>query len=256
LAHFTHKLLLVLFSLGLILAGDGAWAQEVTISGTVYNMYRTRPLDAVSVVCTSGRGTITDSNGNYMIKVRLGDSIYFSYLGRSTVKYPVSEMNILSGFDIALHVDPLELKEVRVMPQNYHMDSVQNRRDYAKAFDFRKPHFVLTSPSSGNGPGVGLDLDEIIDMFRFDRNRRALAFQRRLVEEEHDKFINHRFSRYIVKKITRLDNEELDSFMLKYRPSYLFCEIATDYDFLDYIRLAYQQYKKAGRAGEMKRENP
>src|ERR1700735_4215102 len=178
-------------------------------------MYRTRPLDAVSVICTSGRGTITDSNGNYTITVRPGDSIYFSYLGRATVKYPVSEINTLSDFDIALHVDPLELKEVRVMPQNYHMDSVQNRRDYAKAFDFKKPTFKLTSPSSGNGPGVGVDLDELIDMFRFDRTRRALAFQRRLVDEEHDKFIDHRFSRYIVKKITRLDNEELDSFMVK-----------------------------------------
>lgn len=247
LARSTYKLLLALFALGLLLTGKGAWAQEeVTIRGTVYNMYRTRPLDAVSVVCTSGRGTITDSNGNYTITVRPDDSIYFSYLGRSTVKYPVSTINTLSGFDIALHVDPIELKEVRVMPHNYHMDSIQNRRDYAKAFDFKKPGFKLTSPSSGSG--VGVDLDELINMLRINRTRRNLAFQRRLEDEEKDKYIDHRFSRYIVKKITHLDNEELDSFMIKYRPTYLFCVIATDYDFLEYIKLVYQQYKKEGRA--------
>ncbi len=257
MARSTYTFLLVLFSLGLLFTGGGAWAQdEVTIRGTVYNMYRTRPLDAVSVVCTSGKGTITDSNGNYTITVRPDDSIYFSYLGRSTVKYPVSTINALSGFDIALHVDPIELKEVRVMPHNYHMDSIQNRRDYAKAFDFKKPGFKLTSPSSG--AGVGVDLDELINILRVNRTRRYLAFQRRLEDEEKDKYIDHRFSRYIVKKVTRLDNEELDSFMIKYRPTYIFCVVATDYDFLEYIKLVYQQYKKEGRVrgGEMKKENP
>jgi len=207
-------------------------------------MYRTRPLDAVSVISTSGNGTTTDSNGNYAIQVKQEDSIYFSYLGRATAKYAVASMNTFTNFDIALHVDPLELKEVRVMPQNYHMDSLQNRRDYARYFDFRKPGLKLTSPSSG--AGVGVDLDELINVFRFNRTRRLQAFQKRLVEEEQDKFIDHRFSHYIVKKVTHLKDEELDAFMLKYRPSYEFCKLATDYDFLDYIKLAYEQYKRGG----------
>jgi len=207
-------------------------------------MYRTRPLDGVSVVSTSGNGTTTDSNGNYAILVKPEDSVYFSYLGRATAKYPVSGLNTFTNFDIALHVDPVELKEVRVMPYNYHMDSLQNRRDYEKYFDFRKPGLKLTSPSSGLG--VGVDLDELINVFRFNRTRRLQAFQRRLVEEEQDKFIDHRFSHYVVKKVTHLKDEELDTFMVKYRPSYEFCKFATDYDFLDYIKLAFDQYKKGG----------
>jgi hypothetical protein len=203
---------------------------------------------------TSGKGTATDSNGNYSIMVRPEDSIYFSYLGRSTMKFPVSGINTFSNFDVALHVDPLELKEVRVMPRNYHMDSLQNRKDYARAFDFNKPGFKLTSPSSGSG--VGVDLDELINVFRFNRTRRMLAFQRRLEEEEQEKFIEHRFSRLIVKKITHLNNADLDTFMLKYRPSYEFTKLATDYDFYDYIKLAYQQYRSSGgrKAGEIRKE--
>ena len=215
-------------------------------------MYKTRPLDAVSVMSTSGRGTATDSNGNYFLVVNPGDSVYFSYLGRATVKYPVAGINTFTNFDIALHVDPLELKEVRVMPRNYHMDSLQNRKDYAKIFDFKKPGFKLTSPSSGLG--VGVDLDELINVFRFGRTRRIQSFQRRLMEEEEDKFIDHRFSHYIVKKITRLSDEEADTFMLKFRPSYEFCKLASDYDFYDYIKLAFEQYKR-GRHGELKKEN-
>ncbi|MDP4217194.1 MAG: carboxypeptidase-like regulatory domain-containing protein [Bacteroidota bacterium] len=251
---FTFRSLLVLLAFGLILFGDRADAQDVTIHGTVYNMYRTRPLDGVSVVCTSGRGTTTDSSGNYVITVRPEDSIYFSYLGRSTTKYPVSTINSFTNFDIALHVDPITLKEIRVMPKNYKMDSIQNRKDYARIFDYKKPGFKITSPGT-SGLGVGVDLDELINMLRFQKIRRTLAFQRRLEDEEKEKFVDHRFSRYIVKKVTHMSEEELDTFMISYRPSYLFCAMATDYDFLDYIKLAYAEYKRglAPRPGEMKK---
>jgi hypothetical protein len=214
-----------------------AAAQQVVIHGTVFNMYKTRPLDAVSVLCSCGSGTTTDSNGNYIIRVELQDSLRFSYLGRATQMFPVMQMNATAGFDIALHVNPTELGEVRVAPRNYKMDSLQNRKDYEKIFDYKRPGLSLSDGSSGSG--VGLDLDELINVFRFKRNRRLLAFQERLIEDEHDKFIDHRFTRYIVKKITGLDGDAEDSFMRRYRPSYEFSKVASDYDFYDYIKLAY-----------------
>jgi hypothetical protein len=208
-------------------------------------MYRTRPLDRVSVVSSSGRGTTTDTNGYYQITVSYDDSIYFSYLGRATIKYPVKEINTLSNFDIALHVDPTELKEVRVMPRSYHDDSLQNRKDYEKYFDFKKPNpFTITDGSAGLGMGAGFDLDQIIRYFQFDRTRRLKAFQRRLEEDEQDKYIDHRFNPSIVLKVTHLQGDELDSFMVKYRPSYSFCKRATDYDLLEYTKLAFTEYQK------------
>jgi hypothetical protein len=217
-----------------------ASGQQVIIRGTVFNMYRTHPLEAVSVVSNSGRGTITDSNGNYSIRVDESDSLSFSFLGRSTQMFAVKDMNPTTGFDIALHVSAIILNEVRVSPHNYHMDSLQNRQDYEKSFDYRKPALTLTSPE--NGSGVGLDLDAIINMFKFRQTHRALAFQRRLIEDEQDKFVAHRFTPYIVKKITHLDGKPLDSFMVTYRPSYQFTKAASDYDFYDYIKLAYREF--------------
>jgi len=214
--------------------------QEVTVHGTVYNMYRTKPLDGVSVISSLGRGTATDSNGNYAITVSIKDSIYFSYLGRATAKYPVGTINYVGAFDIALHVDPVELKEVKVMPRNYHYDSLQNRQDYAKYFNYKKPGLKVSS----TGMGVGLDLNQLIEMFNFAQKRRDLAFQRRLVEDEKDKYVDYRFNRSIVLKVTRLEGDQLDSFMLRYRPSYDFCHRATDYDLLDYIKLAFHEYQK------------
>ena len=216
-------------------------AQEITVHGTVFNMYKTRPLEAVSVLAHSGRGTTTDANGNYYLRVSIDDSISFSYLGKATQMFPVRDMNQTTGFDIALHVNATELAEVRVAPKNYHMDSLQNRKDYEKIFNYKKPGFELTEP--GQGTGVGVDLDALINMFRYKQKRRTLAFQERLIEDEQDAFVAHRFSRYIVKQITKLDGDDLDSFMVAYKPSYNFAKTASDYDFFDYIKLAYGEYQ-------------
>jgi len=252
LRYFLYKILPFFLFVLLLLSKQDARAQQVTIRGTVFNMYRTRPLEAVSVLSTSGKGTITDSNGNYMIVVNETDSLSFSYLGKSTIKFPVNAMNRVTGFDIALHVNA-ELNEVRVAPRNYRMDSLQNRQDYQKIFDYKKPGLTLTSPSSGLG--VGFDLDAIINVFRFQKNRRMLAFQKRLVEEEEDNFIDHRFNRSIVKKITRFDGNELDSFMVRYRPSFEFTKITTDYEFYDYIKLAAKEFKGTRQRGGELRKN-
>ena len=243
LAFSTHKfLLLLVFSFVAFLAGSRAFGQEVTIHGTVYNMYRTKPLDGVSVMSTSGRGTATDSNGNYALVVDLKDSISFSYLGKATMKYPIKEINYYSGFDISLHVDPVELKEIRVTPKNYRDDSIQNRKDYEKIFDYKKPGFKITDGSGGLGAGV--DLNSLIEMFERNKINRTKAFQRRLEDEEQDKYVDHRFARSVVLKITHLEGDELDSFMMRYRPSYAFCKKATDYDLYDYIKLAFSEYTK------------
>ena len=94
--------MLLFVGVGSLLIGEQVLGQEVTIKGTVFNMYRTKPLEAVSVMSTSGKGTATDSNGNYYIVVQLQDSLYFSYLGRATAKYAVRDLNPNTGFDIAL----------------------------------------------------------------------------------------------------------------------------------------------------------
>jgi hypothetical protein len=246
LALSTHKLLLpLLIFFVTTFTGGTIYGQEVSILGTVYNMYRTKPLEAVSVQSSSGRGTTTDSNGNYVIVLSLTDSLYFSYLGRSTAKFAVASINYSSGFDIALHVDPVTLKEVRVMPHEYRIDSIQNRQDYAKIFNYRKPGVKLSSSGAqGEMADVGFDLNQLIEIFQFQKKREMLAFQHRLVDEEHDKFVDHRFNRSVVLKITHLEGDALDSFMVRYRPSYDFCKRATDYDLYDYIKLAFKEYKK------------
>jgi len=201
-------------------------------------------LEAVSVMSTSGRGTMTDANGQYTITVYMKDSIYFSYLNKPTMMFPVAQITHQNSFDISLRVGVTELKSVTVMPRNYKFDSTENRKDYAKIFDFRKPGFKLSDPSYNDMQGVGVDLDELINVFRFKRTKRILAFQKRLLEQEQDKFIDHRFNKATVRKLTGLTGPALDTFMIVYRPNYEFTKESSDYDFLEYIKLASEVYRE------------
>ena len=219
-----------------------ASGQRVTVYGGVYNRYGTGPLNAVSVMSSQGKGTTTDSNGRYVIVVRPDDSIWFSYLGRSTGHFPVRGINPSLSFDIALQVDPKVLPEARVNAHDYLADSIRNREDYRKYFDYKKPNpWMGFGPTSG-GLGITLDITAIIERFQFDKIRRAKHFQKRLIEDEQEKYVDHRYDRSIVLKITHLQGDSLDSFMVQYRPSYEFCVHATDYDLYAYIRLAFLQY--------------
>jgi hypothetical protein len=48
--------------------------------------------------------------------------------------------------------------------------------------------------------GVGFDIDEIINMFRVRRNKSMLAFKERLLNEEREKAVDHRFNKALVRQ--------------------------------------------------------
>lgn len=212
------------------------------IRGTVYDSSRTRPLEAVSVLSTNGTGTMTDSNGHYTIPVGEKDSVWFSYLGKPTVKFPVLKIPDVTQFNISLQVNIPVLKEVKVRLPDYRLDSIQNRKDYAKVFDFRKPNAESITSIGPNGAGI--DIDEVIRAFQFRKNKNMMKFQERLLQQERDKTVDHRFNKVLVRRLTGLSGEELDIFMALHRPSYEFTIYSNDYDFQSYIKESYEVYKR------------
>jgi hypothetical protein len=219
----TPPTLLVL----LILAGHSAFGQ-IEVHGTVYDRSRYFAMPGVTVMSTTGHGAMTDSTGQYRLRVTVKDSIYFSYLGKSTVKFPIRGIDPYSPMDISLAVTVDSLPLVVVRPKPYRYDSLENREEYRKVFDYEPDYF-----GQGEG-GAGFNLDMI---FGARRNRRMLALKERLMEEEQDKYIDYRFNKTLVRRITGLQRPALDIFMKMYRPTYEFiknCE--NDYAFYKYIK--------------------
>ena len=93
-------------------------AAQYKIKGTVYDSTRTYAIPSVSVLTSSGRGTVTNNMGDYEIEVAESDSIWFSYLNKPTVKFPVLKITSPHSFDISLQINVPVLKEVRIRQRN------------------------------------------------------------------------------------------------------------------------------------------
>jgi hypothetical protein len=215
---------------------------QYKVQGTVYDSSHIYPLESVSVLATNGKGAVTNANGHYIIDVGEKDSVWFSYLGKPTVKFAVLKMADVTQFDIALQISIPVLNEVKVRPRNYKEDSAQNRRDYARVFDFQRPN--LGTMTSIGPSGAGIDINELIRTFQFRKNKSTERFRQRLEQQEKEKSVNHRFNKALVRRLTNLDGEDLDNFMEIYRPTYEFTLYSNDYDFQYYIKEAYSMYVK------------
>ena len=239
------------FPLFLILLSAAFVVKSQTIlRGTVYDYFNKRPLEGAEVSSSFGNHTITDSAGRFVIPVYKNDSVWFSFFSKNTMKYPVDTIKNFYNFEVALYVDVKWLPEVKVRNPDYYLDSLQNRKDYSKVFNFRKPSIRTTSAPSSYIPGsvtAGVDLDELINMFRFRRNRSILSMQQRLIQQEQDKYVEHRFTTFKVKQLTKLESPELDSFMAIYKPSYDLLTEMNEIELGYYIQQCFLIYKNGGR---------
>ena len=86
MSRMPLKNALPLLFVALILTSQVASGQ-FEVHGTVYDRSRYFAMPGVSVMSTAGRGTMTDSTGQYRLQVTRKDSIFFSYLGKATVKF-------------------------------------------------------------------------------------------------------------------------------------------------------------------------
>ena len=219
---------------------------QLTISGTVYDSTKTIPVKDVLIKSSNGTSTITDSAGHYAIVTTDKDSLTFIYLSKPTAKFAVRQIPDIGNFDIALHIRLSEkfrtLKEVRVYGKIFKQDSVENREQYAKLFNYQKPGIKLSSDAYTGAAGI--DLDELINVFRFKRNRQLRKMQERLMEEEKENYINYRFNKITVRRVTRLEGKNLETFMKEFRPSFDFTQQSSIVEFYQYILNASYQFKK------------
>ncbi|MEO8821372.1 MAG: hypothetical protein ABI267_06240, partial [Ginsengibacter sp.] len=196
---------------------------QIIVSGSVYDVSKLYAIPNVEVTCTSGSSDITDSTGSYHVSVSANDSIIFTYNGKSTVKFPVKDIKDYTAFDISLHANVKQkyklLSPVTVYTNNYLQDSVQNREDYSNVFGDEKPGIHSTYDPGG---AAGLDLDALIGMFQFRKNKQQLAFRNRLLDEEQDRYVDYKFSSRTISRITGLGGDSLTAYKKMYRPDYYF----------------------------------
>ena len=243
--HFYFSLKLNFF---LLLAGPcflvNLATGQIIVSGTVYDSTKLYSVSGVQVKSTGGAFSYTDSMGIYHIQVTDKDSISFFYANKPTLKFPVNTITNYNEFDISLRVRVKEkykpLKEI-VIFSNYKRDSAENRLAYSKIFNYDKPGIRSTYTP---GSSAGFDLDELINIFRFRRNKQHLQFQKRLIEQEENRYVDYRFSTKLLKRVTGLTDTMLDKYKIEYRPSYEFITSVSEVEFYEYILITSEKFKK------------
>lgn len=231
----------LLLFLVMMMAGLHAAAQ-MTVRGTVYDRTKTNRVEFVQVYSTNGTFTQTDSLGNFRIRVNNNDSLYFVYNHKPSKKFAVSQSDP-ENFEVSLAITAPPrasfLAPVKVT-SSYRQDSIENREHFAKVFNY-VPNKVDVSYT---GTGVGANLDDLINLFRYKRKKELKQFRLRLEDIERDAFIRQRFSRPTIVKLTGLKGSDLDNFMNEYLPSYDFALKASPNEMTDYINLAFEKYQQ------------
>jgi predicted transport protein len=118
--------------------------------------------------------------------------------------------------------------------------------DYAKYFNYNQPGLKLSPQQNifGNGGiSIGFDLNEIINMFRFKQNRNSQFLQNRIIRQEQEKYINYRFTKRFVQKLTKLDGPRLDVFMEYCKPSYPTLALLNDLELGYFIQQKLVQFR-------------
>ena len=182
---------------------------------------------------------LSDLGGNFRIQAGQGDTVLFTSAGYKPDTVVVSAYMLAEPFDIYMEPHVVTLAAVQVgSMSNYQMDSIERWKDYEWVLPKAK---IKLMDRERHGDGVGISLSPQIHT---DEDRQKARLKKRLDEEEQDFYVNFRFSREYVVRLTRFQGDSLQQFMKIYRPTYAFCRDASSQDMLLYVNDSMKKFKK------------
>ena len=228
----------------LLLSSLTGWAQQF-LTGKVRKKESTEILVSVSIRNISQQKyDLSEENGSYRIQAAPGDRVVFSYVGYISDTVPVTSVLLSGDYPVYLEVRPQTLQTVRVgQLSNYQLDSMARRQEYSWIYDHGEQKLV---EKERHGDGVGVNLAIFRNASTIDKQRERL--KKRLMKEEEDDYVDFRYSRDYVSRLTHLSGDSLSKFMANYRPSYEYCRKAATVDILIFVNDSFKKF--------MRREQP
>ncbi|HEY4108988.1 hypothetical protein [Puia sp.] len=213
------------------------------MTGKIYKANSTEKLISVSIHnITQQRYDLSEEDGSYRIQAAPGDHISFSSVGYKADTVTITASLLTAAYTVYLDVRAQTLQTVRVgQLSNYQLDSMDRRKEYAWVYDHDNTPRMARDRQGADGVGVTLNI------FRNTSSaaKQRIKLEKRLEKEEEDYYVDSRYNRDYVTKITRLKGDSLVDFMRRYRPSYDYCRRAANVDILVYINDSYKQYMRA-----------
>lgn len=212
------------------------------LTGKIYKANSTEHLISVSIHnITQQRYDLSEEDGSYRIQAAPGDHISFSSVGYKADTVTVTASLLTAAYPVYLDVRAQTLQAVRVGQfSNYQLDSIDRRKEYAWVYEHDNSPRVAKDRQGADGVGVTLNI------FRNTSSaaKQRIRLEKRLEKEEEEYYVDSRYNKDYVAKITKLKGDSLMEFMRRYRPSYEYCRRAANVDILVYISDSYKQYMK------------
>lgn len=230
----------IFYFLVLLLGGSLTANAQQFLTGKVYVKGSADTLISVSIHnITSQRYDLSDEDGSYRIQAAPGDHIAFSSVGHKADTVTVTASILTAAYPVYLEIKPQTLIAARVEYNNYQLDSMDRRQEYAWVYEHGNTPRI---EKNRQGDGVGVEMNIFRHSSSAEKQRERL--EKRLQKEEQDYYVDFRYNKDYVAKITHLQGDSLKTFMKKYRPSYEYCRKAATVDILVYINDCYKQYMR------------
>ena len=229
-----------------------------TINGKVLNASNNVVLENVHVVnLNSVKGTLTNEDGNFMIKAAVNDTIYFSYLGFKSIRVRVTndwmkfgEIKIkMTELSIALEevvVKPVELTgyievDAKLIPiyddQRYRIAGIGGGYEGGQG----QPGAVTKVLSAIFNPA-----DFLYNIFG-KRPKQMKKLRKMKDDDEIRNLLQSKYDRETLMAVLQLEKIDIDEILNNCSYSKSFIRTANDLQILDAISECYEQYRVLNR---------
>lgn len=217
------------------------------ISGMVIDKATKEPI-AGATVNAETTTVRTDKLGEFEIgTAHPADSLKISALGYKTLFVTAGKTNEFITVELESKITPL--REVTIYgDKSFKKDSLANRQDFAKQFNYKGPRVIDAFTGGGNYvPGQLISINVLLLVQALTKKSTPeYKFNKVLIRDEHEQYVDEHFNRGVVSRVTTLQGDTLLTFLVQFRPTYEFVLKSTDYDMEVYIKDSYRKFKQQG----------
>jgi len=218
-----------------LLSGLTYAQQTLTVKGIIFK--KSTP-DRISQAVVTDLKTQTvmmsDELGGFGIKTSIGDTLEITKTG-----YTPQRIVITNNDDLVVYLQPIvELNQVTIKSQSKQQELSEVMKEYKSQGIF----------NDGKSLPFWQFVNSPITAF-YNLFGKAPAQARRFAEyaknEQEASVVDRKYTKELVKSVTKMtSDDEIDKFMVAYRPSYQDMKEWNDYQLIQFIKKSYNYYLK------------
>ncbi|WP_257657450.1 carboxypeptidase-like regulatory domain-containing protein [Parapedobacter lycopersici] len=213
-------------------------AQESgVIRGIIVEAGSSKRLSGVTVTNKNTQRTAISNNlGTFEIYVTVGDSLTASSVGYVPV---ATEITTLSDILLDMKMGTIQLETATVD----RMSKEAELRDAMQGYRKQGVYY------NGKPPALAYIFNPVTSLYElFGRTpRNARRFQNYMSQELAATEVDRKFNKALIQDLTGLEGEDLNNFIVWFRPSYEKIQHWQEYDMTAYIMQSFKQFERDGR---------